>query len=368
MIDNKDDQNNTFNSITDGLKLRRERRLDGKYNSIITPFKRLNKVFPGFEKGKFIIVTANSGIGKTKITKFLFVTSVYNFCKVNNIPLKIFYFALEETSEEFWLSILANKLQEKYGIIIDVGTLKSLGENTITQDILNKIEELRLELIPMMNCITVVDDVNNPYGLYKIGREYAESNGIYTGEKFNRKYKANNPEEIVFTITDHISFLSAEKNHETNVMMSQWESIGHYSKEYCLKGFCKRWGFINIFVQQQESSKEKQQYTLRGESVEDKLEPSLDGLATNKETQREADMIIGLFAPDRYKIENHRGYDIITLKDCYRSMIFLKDRHYGLANTYVPLLMNGRTNNFYELPKKEELSREKYEQLLKKVK
>lgn len=354
-----------FKSVVNKIKDNRERRLSGKYNSILTPFKRLNKVFPGFEKGKFIIVTANSGVGKTQITKYLFVLGIYNFCKENNIPLKIFYFALEETKENFWLTILSNKLKQVYKLDIETSELKSLGENALSEDIITKVEELEASLLPMMECITVIDDVTNPFGLYKIGRQYALDNGKMVGEGYNQKYEANNPEEMVITITDHISLISREKDPDTGEKMDQWQSIGKYSQDYCLKGFCKRYNFLNIFVQQQESSKEKQQYTFKGDSIEDKLEPTLDGLATNKETQREADLVFGLFAPDRFKIEDHRGYDIRILKDNYRSLKVLKDRNYGLANNYIPLLFNGKTNHFYELPRAEEMTKSRYDDTLK---
>lgn len=64
--------------------------------------------------------------------------------------------------------------------------------------------------------------------------------------------------------------------------------------------------------------------------------------------------MLGLFSPARYKIAKYRRYDITKLNDRYRSLIFLKDRHYGLANTYVDLFFNGASNYFEELPPAEE--------------
>ena len=69
------------------------------------------------------------------------------------------------------------------------------------------------------------------------------------------------------------------------------------------------------------------------------------------------DLVLGLFAPARYRIPMYRGYDILKLKDRYRSLIFLKDRHYGLANTYVHLYFNGASNYFEELPLAEEFKK-----------
>lgn len=177
------------------------------------------------------------------------------------------------------------------------------------------------------------------------------------GKEIPIDYKYNDPNLYVFVVTDHISLLQAEK--VDGVKQTLHEAIGHYSKEYCLKGFCKRYKCIVINVQQQSAEKEKQEF-YKGESIEQKLEPSLDGLANNKETQREADLILGLFAPARYNIKKYRDYDIDILRDRFRCLIFLKDRHYGLANMYLPLYFDGRTNLFEELPRANEINYEKY--------
>lgn len=343
----------TFNELLAEIELKKLRKESGLHNSILSPFANFNKQFPGLERGRYIILTANSGIGKTKVTKFLFVNNTYNFCKKFNIPFKIYYFALEETKNNFWLSIISTRLFTKFGIHVDIKTLNSIGASILTSDLLSKIKSIEEEVKDMMNYIEVIDNVSNPFGIYKYVREEAQKNGKEEGPEFNTVYKPNDPEEYRLVITDHISLLTPEKDPNTGEKMSHWQSISKFSQDYCLKGFCKRWNYITINVQQQEAAKEKQEYNFKGNSIEDKIEPSLDGLADNKLTQREADLVFGVFAPDRYKIETYRKYDITKLRDNYRAMKILKDRHYGLANSYLSLYMNGATNIFKELPKPE---------------
>jgi len=43
------------------------------------------------------MITAGSGIGKTQVTKALAVREPLEYAVKNNLNLKIFYFALEET-------------------------------------------------------------------------------------------------------------------------------------------------------------------------------------------------------------------------------------------------------------------------------
>ena len=86
----------------------------------------------------------------------------------------------------------------------------------------------------------------------------------------------------------------------------------------------------------------------------------------NFQDNKMADMVLGLFAPTRYEISTYRGYNIARMKDSYRSLIFLKDRNYGLANNYVHLYFDGASNIFKELPIKDEMTENIYDQISKK--
>jgi len=217
----------------------------------------------------------------------------------------------------------------------------------------------------MEKYIEVIDHVSNPTGIYKHVKRFFDNPEI--GEdifdqnnQVAKGYKYKNEDLWVFVITDHISLLSQE-NIDNN-KLSLHETMGLYSKAYCLKRFCKKYNCVTINVQQQEASKEKQEF-YKGETIEEKLEPSLDGLANNKETQRDADLVLGLFAPARYNIDYYRGYNIKLLGDNFRSMKILKDRHNGCANKYVNLYFNGASNYFEELPKSTEIDYQKFKKI-----
>lgn len=355
------EQEKTFNQILNKLKSNLAKKKSGKVTSISLPFDRFSTIFPGWEKSTQIIITANSGIGKTKLAKFLAVTNTYNFIKLHpEIKPKIFYFALEESSEYFWLGMISTMLYEKYNVSYSPNQLKSLGNFTIPDDVIRKIEECQGVIEDMQKYIDVIDYIFNPYGIYKyvanwfnnpdIGHEEFDT---VNSEKVSKKYVYKDESLWPFVITDHVGLLTPEKGETLH------EAMGRYSKQYCLKGFTKKFQCTTIIIQQQESGKEKREYH-QGTSIEEKLEPSLDGLANNKETQREANLVIGLFAPERYGISTHRGYNIKILGNKYRSMLILKDRDNGLINYYVPLWFNGAINMFSELPRAAEINYDKY--------
>lgn len=100
--------------------------------------------------------------------------------------------------------------------------------------------------------------------------------------------------------------------------------------------------------------KEKIETNFQGKTIEEKLEPSTEAFGDNKTTVRDANIVLGLFAPDRYRIQEHNGYDISFFRDRYRSLSLLKSRD-GVANKKLPLFFNGAVDFFKELPKTDDI-------------
>lgn len=293
-----------FKKTLEAIKTNKENRDQGRFNNIPFGLPSLDAHVPGVMKGLQYIVTASSGVGKTQLTKFLFVNQPYKFMKEHpqmNIKLKILYFALEESKEEFMLSLICNRLKDKYNIDVSTMQLKSIGVS-LPNEVLRKVEECSEYFSELEQCLEIVDTVSNPFGIYKYVRSYATKNGKhhYTKKVFTSteedgsvseseavvydRYEANDPNEIVIVITDHVSLLSTEKDPDCSTLHG---AMTKFSAEYCRKMISKHYKYCVVNVQQQAAEKEKQQFTNSGQSIEAKLEPSLDGLANNKETQRD---------------------------------------------------------------------------------
>ena len=352
-------QEEIFNSLLETIETNKKAKEEGKVTSLLFPFERLSQKFPGWERGHYYCITAATSVGKTKLTKFLAVISVYKFIKEHpEIDYKILYFALEESREEFWLSMISSLLYEMYEITLSLAQLKSLGNYTLDDDTLTKIKQCKQWVDDMSSKVDVIDHVYNGYGIYKHVHDWHLDNGSEVGgnveEKIGKKYVPTNPNLWAFVIVDHISLLTPEKGE------SLYEAIGKFSKHYCLKHFVKKLNCVTIAVQQQDMTTDKQEYH-QGQSIDEKLEPSIPGLANCKETARDYHFIMALFSPVRYSITRHRGYDIKILKDRYVSLKILKDRHYGLANKYIPLYFNGATTFYSELEEATKIDYTEYE-------
>lgn len=353
-----------------------ERIESGLVNYIPFGLERFEEYVPGVQRKNYTIVTANSGVAKSKLTKCLYVIRPVDFVMAHpdlGIKLKVFYNCLEESKESFIQSIYCNKLYEMHGIRIPIKDLKSITQRrALPLEIRQKVDSLDEYFERFEEYVEVIDDIKHPYGIYMKVKEHMEENGKWTRKtipvwnkeknmlvdvEVNDYYVPSNPDSYTVVITDHVSKLHSKGK-------DLWETIGEFSSIYCCdlrdKYMCS---VVN--VQQQASDQEKKQFTYAGQSITSKLEPSLDGLADNKTTQRDADEVIGIFSPARHEIPDHRGYKITKLDDNYRSLIQLKARD-GHPNTRIGLYFDGAVNHFEELPSAKEMTDERYEYYLRK--
>lgn len=350
MMKNLEKMYDNFLEKVEENKMRLE---SGNYNCIPLPFPRMKYYIPGIQKSKNVIVTANSGVGKTQLVKFIYVYHAYLWCKKNKVPLKIFYFALEESKEEFIANAVCFFLKHEYNIDVDKDTILSMREVPISNYIMDKIKQLSPLMEDFLNVVDIQDNISNPTGIFLYLKEYAENNGVkhfktitIEGEEkqvFDR-YEQNNPEEYRIAITDHIGLLQPEQG------MTLHQTLSYFSAEYGRKNLSKRYHYCFVIVQQQSAASEAKEYNNRGELNFSKLEPSLSDLGDNKYTQRDAHLVLGLFAPDRYEIVNYKGWSILKLQDNYRCIQVLKNRD-GSSNLRGHLYFNGAVGKFCELPK-----------------
>jgi replicative DNA helicase len=332
---------------------KRNRLLEGKINCIPWGLPRFEEQNPGIEQGKYYLVTANSKVGKTQITDALFLYNIAQQLIDNliDIRFKLFYFTLEMSSEEKMLACFANILYVKEGLRISPTDLKSTkADKILPEDVLAIIQKYEPYFNKIEEFVEFIDSVRHPYGIYNLVRKYALANGtvvnkqiVIDGEvtEVEDYYQPNDPDEYVMVIVDHIGLIASEKRN--GVQLSLHESISVLSSDYLLK-LRNRFNYIPVVVQQQSQAQESIE-----NKKHNKLKPSLDGLGDNKLTQRDANVILGLFSPFRHEIPDYFGYDITRFKDNIRFLEILGGRDGG-AGTVCPLYFDGAVNFFKELP------------------
>lgn len=354
-----DEQSLIYDRVVTQIQENKKARDSGDIVNIPMPFPRLAKYLPGIQKGRYIGVTANQKVGKTKITDFLFLYNTYEFYMQNKdkMGLKIFYFCLEESKEKKLYEVISYTLYKKYGIRVSPDELDSQFNDrpSLSEDILQKIKDLRNYFEEFENIVEFIDDIRNPFGIYTTVRAYAETNGHYVYKEINKKsgdtvkkeriqdyYVPNNPNEYVFVITDHISLLTPEEKDGRDIR----KAMESFSRNYCMK-MRDRWRYIVVNVHQQAQATEGVQ-----NKKANKLQPSVDGLGENKTLGRDYDLLLGLFSPHRHEIPMYEGYIINEegkgFRDLYRELSVIANRRGPAIST--DLIMLAEVNAFEELP------------------
>ena len=337
-----------FNDIHEN----RQRFLSGKFNCIPFTLDRFSNYAPGIIRGNFDCVTANSSVGKTTLAKYLYVFSAIEFAIKQKLNLKIIYFALEESEQQFDYSLLSYIVKKQLDLRYNIVEFEAFNA-AISEIDIAKIDNLKSIFEEYKSYITVVDNVYNSYGLYKYVRDFARSRGTFymDGVKLTtdnlvmndpwKGYEADDPEEFVIVITDHISECHPSKDDPT--LFDAIASWTKYQRHY----ICKRFNYNCCAVQQQAAAQESlDNFKLN------KLKPSLSGLADNKLTGRSYMNIYGLFAPDRHDIEHYQDYPTTPY---FRTITVIKQR-YGHVGAELPVFFDGKTGYIRTMPKLENTS------------
>ncbi len=356
------------------LKRRREKILSGGVNCIPIGMPKFEEYFPGIEKESLTILSADTGAGKTKLAKSLFVDAPIEFITKNpnaGIKLKIFYFCFEESKKRLMQSLMNKRLAVQFNKRTGIKGLRSTT-SAVNIAALDLIENDHDYYENIEKYLDVIDDVSNPWGIYKVVEDYFQQEGELIKKEVTRDvdglmkkimiddyYVPNHPDHYVIVVIDHLSLINPGKKYtDKREAMTAMSEFGMKLRDKYAATVC--------LVQQQSIYSKSKQFNNKGENIAEKLEPSIANLGDNKTVARDADNILFLFAPDIYKIPNHEGYDIDKLGDSYRALIIGKARD-GEPGRMVPLFFDGKVGKFTELPHPRDMTASVYEDYLNTV-
>lgn len=322
-----------------------------KFISIKKLFPTLYNFIPGWIRGTYYCVTGSTGSGKSKFARYAFAEWTYKYCTENKIPFIVIYFALEESCDFFWTTMILDRLKDLHDISLTYYQYKGYHEG-MTDEIQSKIDAILPEIEEMKKYIKVFDDISNPTGLLRTIEEELRPYGtLVKGEEIideqgnkivPKSFKYHDPDFHCVIVADHVGLLSPENNqfalvNTLHLAISKWS-------EYVVKLVVKRYNCIAVSVHQQEMAGENNDNFKLG-----RLEPSETKLGDNKIVGRDYGVTLGLFNPIKYGLSNYQGYDLKKFDKNFRTLHVIKHRN-GDANLVKALWFDGIGNKFEELP------------------
>jgi hypothetical protein len=347
----------SFNQLKQEVQL----GLDGRNSGIPMGFDRLNR-YIGIRKGIYFLVGGLTGSGKTSFIDDAYVLNPFDWFisqKVPNVKLRIIYRSMERSRTYKLAKWVSRKIFLDHAITIPVGRLLGWNEKMTPDE-----HDLFLMYEDYMNhmddVITIIDGPENAVGIAKELKAHALKNGrIEQVDEFNKRYFPNNENEITIVVIDHIGLLKTTKDQPTKK-----EAIDKMSDE--LRYARDFYGYTPVVVSQFNRSISNIARLKNGD-----VEPQLEDFAESSSTQNDADVVLALFDPMRYKVADPSGYDLEKLKDqfgakYFRSLRLIKNS-YGEDDVRIGLGFMGQIGMFKELPKRKDITDVDYESVVNKT-
>jgi hypothetical protein len=253
---------------------------------------------------------------------------------------------------------VARKIFLDQGVIIPVPKLLGWTEK-MTPDEHDLFLMYEDYLESMKEVITIMDGPENPIGIAKHLKDHALANGVIEEvDQYNKKYIPNNENEITIVVIDHIGLLKPTKDYPTKKQtIDKMSDELRYARDF--------YGYSPVVVSQFNRDISNPSRIKNGD-----VEPQLEDFADSSATQNDADVVMALFDPMRYKVADPSGYDLDKLKDQYgakyfRSLRLIKNS-YGEDDVRIGLGFLGQIGMFKELPRKKDITDSDYESITNK--
>jgi hypothetical protein len=343
------------------LKREVQAGLDGRNNGIPMGFDRLNR-YIGIRKSMYTLVGGLTGSGKTSFIDDAYVLNPFDWYIANKPPgmkLRVIYRSMERSRTYKYAKWVSRKIFLDQGVIIPVNKLLGWTEKMSKDehDLFLMYEDY---MENMKEVITIIDGPENPIGIAKHLKEHALENGVMEDvDQYNKRYIPNNESELTIVVIDHIGLLKPTKDYPTKKQL-----IDKMSDE--LRYARDMFGYSPVIVSQFNRDISSPMRLKNGD-----VEPQLEDFADSSQTQNDADVVLALFDPMRYKVQDPSGYDLNKLRDefgakYFRSLRLIKNS-YGEDDVRIGLGFLGQIGMFKELPKIKYMNENVYNEIINKT-
>jgi replicative DNA helicase len=344
------------------LKRAVQEGMDGRNNGIPMGFDRLNR-YIGIRKSIYTLIGGLTGSGKTSFVDDAYVLNPFDWYiskyNTSNIKLKIIYRSMERSRTYKLAKWASRKIFLDHGQIISVNKLLGWTEKMTKDehDLFLMYEDYMGEMNEVM---TIIDGPENAVGIAKELKAHALENGVIEQVDEHRKiYIPNDESTITIVIIDHIGLLKTTKDQTTKKdTIDKMSDELRYARDF--------FGYSPVVVSQFNRSISNIARLKNGD-----VEPQLEDFAESSSTQNDADVVLALFDPMRYKVSDASGYDMGKLRDqfgakYYRSLRLIKNS-YGEDDVRIGLGFLGQVGMFKELPRQKDMTDSIYSSIVDKT-
>jgi hypothetical protein len=321
----------------------------------------INKYIYGTHKGRYYLVGADSGVGKTTLVDFMYVYNAWESAKAENKPITIFYVSLEISRLDKIAKMVSYLLFMHFNLIVSSETiLGKIPKHKLSEEELAMVQHCYGIVTDMLKDIIIVENTLTPTEVYENIIDWLGNKGtvlrkpVSAAEKKKGikgdiiKFIPRNPEEQYLLVTDHIGLLGEEGSTKN--------TMDAYSRKCIILRNIVQMTIVNIqqFNPDLLSAKRQQLLLLPPEKKQLAIIPTRLDFGDSKAVYRDADVVMGLIKPHLFDLPSffgintekvgHGGFGDYMIAQC-----LLKNR-YGPFNKICPLFVNPISGVFEDIP------------------
>lgn len=339
------------------LKQEVESGILGKNGGIPMGFNRLNK-YIGIRKRIYTLIFGATGSGKSAYTHSAYILNPFDHYMKNkgNLKFKVMLFSMERSKVYTLAKWISRKIFMDQGVLIPIAKLLGWWDTKLSKDEHDLFLMYEDYVNELLEVVDIIEGAQNPTGIYKYVKGYAEKNGKFEEvDEFHKVYVPSHSNEIVIVAEDHLGLTKLEKGMGTK--KEAIDKVSEYNQY-----FRDVLGYTPVAVSQLTRNLSNPIYQKM-----DSFEPTLDDVKESGRPGEDADNVISLFDPIRFKT-NDSSYRVDNFLDkttggkYFRSVKVLKNT-YGEDDVKIGMAFQGATGIFKELPKAKDMEMFDYNSL-----
>jgi hypothetical protein len=326
----------------------------GENRGISMGFQRLDRQL-SIRKKIYSVVFGATGSGKSAFVHSAYILHPFEWMKSRanktNAKLRFILFSMERSKAYTQAKWLARRIFLTHGVLIPVPKLLGWWDEQLSHDETDLIDEQEDYFNELEEYCTIYEGSRSPADIFRILKNYADEHGkVEKIDEYRDVYIADDPKEVVVPIFDHGGLTKKTKDYATKK-----EAIDKVS-EGC-QYFRDFHHYSPVLVSQLTRAMSNPLY-----SKQLSIEPTIDDIKETGRPGEDADNVISLFDPIRYKTEDPSFGDVNRFVNpetggkFFRSIKLLKNS-YGEDDIRFGMAFHGAIGAFKELPRAMEVKK-----------
>lgn len=343
-----------------------ERGMLGKNVGLGNGLNHINRYLYGTHPGRYYLIGADSGVGKTTLADFMFVINAWKESKRVRRRLKIFYCSFEIGKADKIARWTSYYIYTQWDIRLPSDyILGRISGKLLTTEHSKLVRKAYAIIMEMMKDITFIDIMMHPTMILEgmITGHYVKY-GKIERDKHNKKiikgFTSNEPDMMTMLVVDHLALANQESNLDTKGIMDRLSKYAVFLRNI--------FGTTCVFIQQFSTDMLAANRLMHTKKTMESIMPTRLDFGDSKSTFRDADVVLGLIQPGRDLNEcmnwNTNNIDGLGL---YMVLACIVKNRYGSPGRVSPLFLDGVTGCAYDLPPHNPIVEEEWYEKAKEI-